>query len=849
MDLKYTRGAKGDHSSVAWKLPGKQTYTVIAPGVFSPYQPDPRDLDDDDLPDAWESRHALDPSISGGKHGAWGDPDADGLDNFREYQLGLNPNTIDVHGTKGLALYEAWDNIPGLIPAHREQSGLVPALNKDSRFPLHPTRREWRDTLEAPRRQGNDYGGRLRAHILPPVSGEYRFSFAGRDVGILYLSEDGSKFKRRQVASIEHGTSMHAWEVRPGQVTPPIRLEAGKPCYIEALIARGSFYHADDFFSIAWKPPGAEKFQLINSEHLVAFFRDPNDQDDDDLPDDWEKKNGLPVDGSSGNGDFDRDGLTNREEYLLGTRADLADTDGDGVSDLDELRVYGSNPLVKDAVPPKLQNDFVLDKVISPAGTWLVNSDGVMTSTAMRGAATFSFTVDEPGLHVVRLDARVIGRNGYTPPIPVSALVDGTEIGRGYVTTAEGGLSWVTRWLSVGTHSLTIQNRNTKFNVNLEITSLKLFRMVGRDGTGDGLPDWFAKIIGPANAFALTGAEAVEMTVSPACIEGHSRTLGAVDLDVDGKPCEVLPGIGRGWYANVPLSEKNRTVVSGRFEGGAITKQLNLVWVAVNPFQCDDKLKVRVGDAMKFTVPAGEQSDFTLTLDGDQIFTGKSGTEVVVKFERSGDHVLEASRSGTKPRRITITAMKADFGPTFSIAAEMSRKWKLPDVSPLLSLESDPLLQLDNITALAPAGLRTTALWKESSAAQPMVLARLSAGGTILAATRLNVFKLVDAAVSGDAHVVDILPDGTRVVEISYIIEGHIPEDFSMWIDFAVTDAVFADGSTRYLLTAADFDESGVARIKIYKAPGSGPAFVCHWNRLFENDEDSATTPETEESE
>lgn len=853
-DLKHARGATGDHSSVAWKLPGKRGYTVIPPGVFSLYKPDPRDFDDDDLPDDWERTHHLDSAISGGSNGSWGDPDGDGLENFREFQLGLNPQRNDVHGTPGLALWEMWDNRGDILPALREHGGHISDLIKrDERFPLEPTYIDWRDALESPRRQGKNFGARLRAQIVAPASGEYTFSIAVRDVGELFLSTDDSKFKRIRIASVQHGTAFRSWESRPGQMSEPIRLEAGRSYYIEALHARGPFHYNDDFLSIAWKPPGSDKFEVIGAEHLVAFHRDPNDNDDDDLPDDWERQNGLPVNGSSTNGDFDRDGLTNREEYLLGTRADLADTDGDGVSDADELRVYGSDPLVKDAVPPKLKDDFVLDNAISPAGTWLVNSDGVMTSTAMRGSATFQFTVDKPGLHVVRLDARVIGSNGYTPAIPVSALVDGVEIGRGLVTTAEGGLSWVTHWLSAGPHELTIQNRNTKFNIYLEITSLKLFRMVGEDGADDGMPAWYAKIISAANSFTLTGVEDLEIQVSPACIEGNARAQRTMNLEVDGSPCEVYPGIGTGWYANVPLAEKNRTVVVGRFEGDTITKHLNLVWVAVNPFQSAGHLKVRVGDAMKFTVPASsatdEQSDFALSLDGKQIYTGKPGTEVVVRFERSGDHILEVSSSGAdgaKSRRITITAMKADFGPTFSIAAGVPRKWKLPDVSPLLTLESDPLLKLDNITPLAPAGLRATAMWKESSAAEPRVLARLSEGGPILAATSLNVFKLVDAAVSGDAHVVDILPDGTRVVEISYIIEGRIPEDFSMWIDFAVTDAVFADGSTRYLLTAADFDESGIARIKIYKAPGTGVAFVCHWNRLFENDKDADTAPETE---
>jgi hypothetical protein len=50
---------------------------------------------------------------------------------------------------------------------------------------------------------------------------------------------------------------------------------------------------------------------------------------------------------------------------------------------------------------------------------------------------------------------------------------------------------------------------------------------------------------------------------------------------------------------------------------------------------------------------------------------------------------------------------------------------------------------------------------------------------------------------------------------------------------------VFANGATRYELTAGDFDKNGIARLRIYKAPGDGVAAVCHWIRPFEDDEDS----------
>jgi hypothetical protein len=73
------------------------------------------------------------------------------------------------------------------------------------------------------------------------------------------------------------------------------------------------------------------------------------DSDGDGIPDDAEIRLGLdphnPVDAQE---DFDRDNLTNIQEYLLGTDIRKADTDGDGLSDSDEVNTQHTNPLLAD---------------------------------------------------------------------------------------------------------------------------------------------------------------------------------------------------------------------------------------------------------------------------------------------------------------------------------------------------------------------------------------------------------------------------------------------------------------------------------------------------------------------
>ncbi|HVS54523.1 MAG TPA: hypothetical protein VHD62_19360 [Opitutaceae bacterium] len=71
------------------------------------------------------------------------------------------------------------------------------------------------------------------------------------------------------------------------------------------------------------------------------------DADKDGMEDAWETTHGLDPEVDDRDGDYDGDGLTNLQEYVLGTAPDTSDTDADGLSDALEVAI-GTDPTVSD---------------------------------------------------------------------------------------------------------------------------------------------------------------------------------------------------------------------------------------------------------------------------------------------------------------------------------------------------------------------------------------------------------------------------------------------------------------------------------------------------------------------
>ena len=83
----------------------------------------------------------------------------------------------------------------------------------------------------------------------------------------------------------------------------------------------------------------------------TAFVRLPFfDQDADGIPRWWEDLHGLDdANAGDGAGDLDSDGVGNAAEYQNGSNPQAADTDGDGLTDAQEILTYATSPVRSDS--------------------------------------------------------------------------------------------------------------------------------------------------------------------------------------------------------------------------------------------------------------------------------------------------------------------------------------------------------------------------------------------------------------------------------------------------------------------------------------------------------------------
>jgi len=159
---------------------------------------------------------------------------------------------------KGAILREFWTGLPG---------SAVTDLTRHPNFPSKPDGVSHLESFEAPVNWGENYGTRLRGYVHPNASGSYTFWVSGDDQCELWVSTDADPSHRQLVAKVANFTGNRQWDVTPEQKSAPIRLEAGKKYYIEALHKESS---GEDSIAVGWQMPDGKMERPIPGARLSS---------------------------------------------------------------------------------------------------------------------------------------------------------------------------------------------------------------------------------------------------------------------------------------------------------------------------------------------------------------------------------------------------------------------------------------------------------------------------------------------------------------------------------------------------------------------------------------------------
>src|SRR5881394_604490 len=164
-------------------------------------------------------------------------------------------------------LREVYYNIGGSTVAN---------LTSAPNYPARPDEEFIDSAFEAPTNFSDNYGQRMRALLVPPVSGSYVFWISSDDNSVLYLSTDADPAHKVQIASVTAWTNSRQWNTYPSQKSVPISLTNGMRYYIEALQKEGA---GGDDLAVTWQRPGsaapADGAAPIPGSNLVPYGLGP----------------------------------------------------------------------------------------------------------------------------------------------------------------------------------------------------------------------------------------------------------------------------------------------------------------------------------------------------------------------------------------------------------------------------------------------------------------------------------------------------------------------------------------------------------------------------------------------
>jgi hypothetical protein len=704
-----------------------------------------------------------------------------------------------------------------------------------------------------PQQLGDSFVARVRGYIVAPTTGYYRFALNSDDEAEFYLSTDAQIVNAKKLIEAPC-TELNQWTTA-AQQSSPVYLQAGQRYFVEI---RHHEAGGDDFLRVAWQTPGNGYLDFIPASAMQAFIPDASDPYGLGYPQSWLDSTGLSALSLAEQmpwADANADGLTNLEKYTLGLNPLSADTDGDGISDYEEIKQVGSNPLATDfdgtATPIATLNGSAYNAAES-VGNWQISGTSVHAAD-VRGALLYNVEISSAGIYRLVVTGGQHLSTSTEKILSIDLYANNIYVGRVRLNTGSTGVSpasaavWLP-YLPAGTHTLKLVWLNGVTGSSLRIDNLLVEQ---RGGT------WLAAR--QANLSFVDPAPIATYT-SPYCLEGKSPDAPSTNISgafipdttatdpysvfirqkffsnanenantnsgTNGTTTNAVtlagkPALRGYFYADIPLSPAAANALTIN-DTAANTQHTKVVtWQPYNIAEHHTAtIHVRKGDALllqsaatiTITPPSGVGTATTLPVPPPPA-TGTPFT-----FENSGTHQLTSAGSA-----VTVIVVAATLSPAPTTILSQRRNWTPLLLDPAAELLNDDGLLLAEGPALQ--GKRTFSLQPNTPTPQNIV-ARLYETGPILDVVEADILQNNTSTVA-TWQIIEVFSDGTVMWKATLNFGGNISENFRAKLTMYKAGSVFDDGSTVRWVTAADFGENGTYTYYMLLPPGVDGS-SCH---------------------
>ena len=756
------------------------------------------------------------------------DNDQDGLTNYQEFQLGSNPTISAL----SIDLSDITEKISGAQVSYYSNSNTtMPDFNS-----IIPFKTEVRSDFCFNSTSGNILGSGKTEQVAFVADGFFDVKADGY-YSFIIKSNDGMKLLINGVEILNHNLIESA-----RQRATTIYLKSG----INSFQVQYFNYRNAAELQIKWGTKGGDMKNFASEPvwhlknippKLLEYIATRKDSDGDQLSDMDEMRYGT----SHLNSDSDSDGLSDYAEVNIHfTNPNNADTNGNGIPDAEEVKLNGNNVNL-DNVFFELRNEINGADYINSVGTW-ENVNNMAHSQERRGSLTYNAIATNAGIYKLEFLLSSAYTTGNDNPFDI--YIDGQHIASSIqqLTTETKSFSILTPYLQPGTHSVTIHWDNHRLTEDLLVKKLKLYCIGNSESApakdGSATEQTVAeKIVAKRNQVVSS----VYSRVSPFCLTGSSEFPGLTKVNAES----AIVYAENKWMKNIDLNEVSSIDATVSFENGAITKTTAITWQVTDIVAESGKtLTIRKGDSLLLTANADSATSWIATSEGINL-SGEAGKNQAYKFDTVGKYTisgncLNAAGESIKTGSLTVNVVDYQFKRDDVICiVNYGREWNINVLPKEVSIKTDSRYKAVFVDTSTSSTSYLKIFVDDNKERYNYAVIDTDGKENIIAVQKIQGMEVFSSNFTGIRQVVStddlIIGDDMKVYNMQ-IIASPVRPDIEFRLSIFVAGVTFADGTVNKSIKSVDFNSNGMCSVDFIR-PNEVSTSICHRMKAYQNNE------------